>query len=181
MLESLTNPCTLVSELPAKVRWLIGHKDVSAVLKIAGKCFESPGSKEDLAFYMKHCDIMIAEANGRKVGFMIYERNLTWLNVCGFGVDPEFHRRHVGSAMIDFMKNRIPDKRHGIIVFRIRETNLRGQLFLKKKNFKAVRIMRNHYEDTGEAAYVMQFALDARRSPAFQLYDPFALRNRMSE
>lgn len=46
------------------------------------------------------------------------------------------------------------------ILLNIRESNLDGQLFFRKQEFRGRRVVREHYEDTGEDAYIMQFRLD---------------------
>jgi ribosomal-protein-alanine N-acetyltransferase len=62
-------------------------------------------------------------------------------------------------------------------VLEVRERNLDAQLFFKTHTFKAVTVLRQHYEDTDEDAYIMQFRLDS----AADVLAPFAPRNRISE
>ena len=37
------------------------------------------------------------------------------------------------------------------------ETNLPAQLFFSKQGFRAVRVLRGYYEDSGEDAFLMQY------------------------
>jgi [ribosomal protein S18]-alanine N-acetyltransferase len=39
----------------------------------------------------------------------------------------------------------------------VRETNLTAQLFFRKQEFKAVRVLRAFYEDSGEDAFLMEY------------------------
>ena len=39
----------------------------------------------------------------------------------------------------------------------MRETNLTAQLFFRSQAFRAVRVLRSYYEDSGEDAFLMQF------------------------
>ncbi|HEV3083032.1 MAG TPA: ribosomal-protein-alanine N-acetyltransferase RimI, partial [Gemmataceae bacterium] len=41
----------------------------------------------------------------------------------------------------------------------VRESNLPAQLFFKSQGFKAVRVLRRYYEDSGEDAYLLQYCL----------------------
>ena len=59
------------------------------------------------------------------------------------------------------MANQFTSKRRQEIVLEVRETNLAAQLFYQSQGFRAVRVLRNHYADSAEDAYVMQYRLDA--------------------
>lgn len=54
-----------------------------------------------------------------------------------------------------------------------RESNLPAQQFFKDRDFSAVDVLRGHYDDTAEDAYLMQYSLDAQST-----YVP---KNRISE
>jgi ribosomal-protein-alanine N-acetyltransferase len=41
----------------------------------------------------------------------------------------------------------------------VRETNLTAQLFFRAQGFRAVRVLRGYYEDSGEDAFLMQYQL----------------------
>ena len=75
--------------------------------------------------------------------------------------------------------NRLIDKlsqqRRKEIVLEVRETNLSAQLFFSKQGFRAVNVLRSHYDDTAEDAYYMRYKLDADEMA------PFIPRNRISE
>jgi ribosomal-protein-alanine N-acetyltransferase len=58
-----------------------------------------------------------------------------------------------------------------------RERNLDGQLFFRNQGFRAISVLRSHYDDTCEDAYIMQFRLDA----SADTMSPFAPQNRISE
>lgn len=63
--------------------------------------------------------------------------------------------------MICTLKSKIgsdPDDRKRL-VFEVRETNLAAQLFLRRHDFRATRVLRNAYDDTREDAYRMEFIL----------------------
>ncbi|RLT11063.1 MAG: ribosomal-protein-alanine N-acetyltransferase RimI, partial [Planctomycetota bacterium] len=73
--------------------------------------------------------------------------------------------------------DKLSQQRRQEIVLEVRESNLAAQLFFKKMGFKAVLVLRSHYDDTDEAAYVMRFALHEEGAVLL----PFAPANRISE
>ena len=55
---------------------------------------------------------------------------------------------------------KIPGQRRNRIALYVRETNLAGQLFLRVSGFRATEVVREHYLDTGEDAYLMHYHMD---------------------
>ena len=45
------------------------------------------------------------------------------------------------------------------ITLEVRETNLAAQLFFRHEGFKALKVLRSFYEDSGEDAYLLQYRL----------------------
>jgi len=54
-------------------------------------------------------------------------------------------------------------------VLEVRETNLDAQLFFSRCDFRATSVLRDHYDETAEDAYVMEYRLGrpsaAREAP----------------
>src|SRR5262245_56335552 len=98
---------------------------------------------------------------------MIYELHKTRLHVLNFAVAPAFRRLAVGAQMIDKLINKLSQQRRQEIVLEVRETNLAAQLFFHSQGFRAVKVLRNHYSDSAEDAYVMQYRLDLEVPEAF--------------
>jgi ribosomal-protein-alanine N-acetyltransferase len=46
------------------------------------------------------------------------------------------------------------------IVLHVRETGLASQFFYRSQGFRATEVVREHFGDTGEDAYLMQYFLD---------------------
>jgi ribosomal-protein-alanine N-acetyltransferase len=107
---------------------------------------------------------MVAERDNRVVGFMIYELHKTRLHILNFAVAPAFRRLAVGSQMIEKLINKLSQQRRQEIVLEVRETNLSAQLFYHNQGFRATGVLRNHYSDSAEDAYVMQYRLDSEPS-----------------
>ncbi len=164
--------------LKVQIRWLI-RRDMPEVLEIERQSFEFAWTEEDFlcCLRQRNCIGMVAECNHRIVGFMVYELHKAKLHILNFAVDSEFRRQSVGSQMVEKLVDKLSQQRRNEIILEVRESNLAAQLFFKKQTFKAVLVLRSHYDDTDEDAYVMRFSLQ----DADDMLLPFAPNNRISE
>ena len=55
--------------------------------------------------------------------------------------------------------SKLSSHRRTRITLEVRETNLAAQLFFRTQGFRAVRVLRSFYEDSGEDAFLMQYRL----------------------
>lgn len=145
-------------EVRFHIRWMI-RRDMPEVLKIESECFEFPWSEDDFirCLRQRNCIGMVAEHDDRVVGFMIYELDKTRLHVLNFAVAAGFRRRGVGTQMVAKLVGKLSTQRRTRITLEVRETNLAAQLFFRSSGFRAVRVLREFYEDTPEDAYLMQY------------------------
>jgi len=146
------------------IRWMI-KGDMPEVLAIEHASFDFPWCEEDFlqVLRQRNCIGMVAELGERVVGFMIYELHETRLNVLDFAVHPEFRRQSVGKQMNDKLVGKLSSHRRTRIVTLVRETNLCAQIFWRELKWKAVEVIREHYQDTGEDAFVMHYCYDETR------------------
>lgn len=145
---------------PVQIRWLI-RSDWNDVLDIERTCFEQPWTEEDflVCLRQKNCIGMVAERDLRIVGFMVYELHKTYLVLLNFAVSPELHRQDIGTAMFNRLVDKLSQQNRSCIELLVRETNLDAQLFFRKQGFRAVSVLRGHYDDTGEDAYLMRYSV----------------------
>ena len=165
-------------DLKVQIRWLI-RRDMAEVLVIERACFEHAWSEEDFlaCLRQRNCIGMVAEHDHHIVGFMIYELHKSKLRILNFAVAPSFGKQGVGSQMVRRLVDKLSQQRRKEIALEVRETNLPAQLFFQSQGFRAVCVLRRHYDDTTEDAYVMQYRLNA--SEEWLL--PFSPHNRISE
>jgi ribosomal-protein-alanine N-acetyltransferase len=166
-------------ELKIQIRWLI-RRDMHDVLTIERACFEQPWTEEDFlsCLRQRNCIGMVAESDHRIVGFMIYELHKAKLRVLNFATAPDAQRQGVGKQMIRRLVDKLSQQRRSEIMVEVRETNLDAQFFFRSQSFKAVCVLRSHYDDTYEDAYVMQYRLTGE-DEAWVL--PFSPTNRISD
>ena len=160
-----------------QIRWMI-RRDMPEVLDIERQSFEFAWSEEDFlcCLRQRNCIGMVAERQERIVGFMIYELLKSQLHVLNFGVAPWSRRQGVGSQMVEKLVNKLSQQRRQEIALEVRETNLAAQLFFKQQGLAASSVLRGHYEDTDEDAYVMKYQL----FPCDEQIIPFSLRKRVN-
>ena len=165
------------SQCDVQIRWMI-RRDMPEVLEIERQSFEFSWTEDDFlsCLRQRNCIGMVAERQERIVGFMIYELLKSQLHVLNFAVAPWARRQGVGHQMVDKLVNKLSQQRRQEITLEVRETNLAAQLFFKKQGLAASSVLRGHYEDTDEDAYVMSYNL----FPTDEHIIPFSLRKRVT-
>lgn len=90
---------------------------------------------------------------------MVYECHEYKMQIVNFAVHPNWRRRGIGVQMVSELVSKMTIHRRTHITMELRETNLAAQLFFQQQGFRAVRVLRNFYEDTGEDGYLMEYRL----------------------
>jgi ribosomal-protein-alanine N-acetyltransferase len=142
------------------IRWMI-RRDMPEVLQTEQESFEYAWTEEDFlrCLRQRNCIGMVAEQGEKVVGFMIYELHKAKLHILNFAVHPAYRRLGIGAQMVAKLISKLSSHRRTRITLAVRETNLPAQLFFRAQGFKAVRVLRNFYEDSGEDAFLMQYRL----------------------
>lgn len=163
--------------MDVQIRWLI-RRDMAEVMEIERQSFSRPWSDDDFrcCLRQRNCIGMVAEFRHKIVGFMVYELLKTRLNILNFAVHPAERLQKVGTQMVQRLVDKLSQQRRTEIFLEIRERNLDAQLFFQKQRFRFVCVLRNHYEDTDEDAYVFLYRVGAEHFPE----DAFQPRNRIS-
>lgn len=174
----MSSGSTPKQKLDTQIRWLI-RRDMPEVLRIEQESFQAPWSDEDFlcCLRQRNCIGMVAEHDHQIVGFMIYELHKTRLHILNFAVSQESRRSGIGGQMVLRLVDKLSQQRRNEIVLEVRERNLDAQLFFREQGFRAISVLRCHYDDTDEDAYILRFRLDATHDAA----SPFSPHNRISE
>jgi [ribosomal protein S18]-alanine N-acetyltransferase len=151
------------------IRWMI-RRDMPEVLLTEQESFEYAWTEEDFlrCLRQRNCIGMVAEQGERVVGFMIYELHKAKLHILNFAVHPQYRRYGVGSQMVSKLISKLSSHRRTRITLEVRETNLSAQLFFRSQRFKAIKVMRGFYEDSGEDAFLMQYRLPGDAGEDFE-------------
>ncbi|MBI3410680.1 MAG: ribosomal protein S18-alanine N-acetyltransferase [Planctomycetes bacterium] len=151
------------------IRWMI-RRDMPEVLQTEQKSFEFAWTEEDFlrCLRQRNCIGMVAENGEKVVGFMIYELHKAKLHILNFAVHPAWRRSGVGSQMVAKLVSKLSSHRRTRITLEVRETNLPAQLFFRRQEFRAVRVLRAFYEDSGEDAFLMEYRFGAEPGEEFE-------------
>jgi ribosomal-protein-alanine N-acetyltransferase len=146
------------TQVRVHIRWMI-RRDMPEVLQAEQESFEYSWTEEDFlrCLRQRNCIGMVAEAGEKVVGFMIYELHKSKLNILNFAVSPGQRRSGIGGQMVTKLISKLSSHRRTRITLEVRETNLAAQLFFRSQGFRAVRVLRAYYEDSGEDAFLMQY------------------------
>ena len=139
------------------IRWMI-RRDMPEVLTTEVASFDHSWTEEDFlrCLRQRNCIGMVAETEDRVIGFMIYELHKTRLHVLNFAVHPAIRRTGIGTMMVGKLINKLSTHRRQKITLAVRERNVRAQVFFRGHDFRAVKVLRNYYEDSGEDAFQME-------------------------
>ena len=145
-------------KLRVHIRWMI-RRDMPEVLSAELSSFEFAWTEEDFlrCLRQRNCIGMVAEVDDRVVGFMIYELHKNKLHILNFAVHPLARRTGIGGQMVAKLVNKLSTHRRQKITLAVRERNLAAQVFFRVHDFKATRVLRNYYEDSGEDAFQMEY------------------------
>jgi ribosomal-protein-alanine N-acetyltransferase len=141
------------------IRWMI-RRDMPEVLQTEQDSFEYSWTEEDFlrCLRQRNCIGMVAEQGEKVVGFMIYELHKSKLHILNFAVHPSWRRNGIGGQMVAKLVSKLSSHRRTRISLAVRERNLSAQLFFRSQGFRAVRVLRAYYEDSGEDAFLMEYA-----------------------
>ena len=147
-------------EITVHVRWMV-RRDFAQVLEIEETCFEFPWTEEEFrqCLQERNCLGMVAEYEGRVVGYVIYETPKSRIFVTNIAVHPEFQRHGIARQMIQKLVSKMIYQQRHKIAITIRETNLPALCCFRALGFKAVTVLKNFYEEQNEDTYVLQYRL----------------------
>jgi [ribosomal protein S18]-alanine N-acetyltransferase len=150
------------------IRWMI-RRDMAEVLEAELASFEYAWTEEDFlrCLRQRNCIGMVAEINDRIVGFMIYELHKGKLHVLNFAVAPSHRRAGIGRMMVRKLIGKLATHKRSKITLAVRERNLAAQLFFRGQDFKAVRVLRDYYEDSREDAFLMEYVVEEDEDALF--------------
>lgn len=143
------------------IRWMI-RRDMAEVLATELASFEYSWTEDDFlrCLRQRNCIGMVAETDDRVIGFMIYELHRSRLHILNFAVHPEYRRTGIGAQMLAKLVNKLSTHRRQKISLAVRERNLDAQMFFRRFDFRATRVLRKYYEDSGEDAFQMEFRVE---------------------
>jgi len=162
-------------KVQVRIGWL-ASRDMPEVMRVERASFENAWTKDDFLRCLRQRNAIgfVAESNNNIVGFLIYELHRTRLHILNFAVHPAARRLGVGQQLIELLIHRLHGHYREKITLAVRERNLAAQKFFRAMGFKAIKLLRHYYEDSGEDAYQMEYR--AGNDPDWYQRLPFQVR-----
>ncbi len=150
--------------MEVSIRWLI-RADMQDVLAVENSSFSEPWTEQEflLCLRERNCIGLVAEHNGRVLGFVLYELCKDYLNIINIAVTPSARRENVGTRMLQRLIDKLSYQRRTRITCKVRETNLEAQLFLQASGFYAAIVLRDYYADCEGDSYEFRYSLGGNR------------------
>jgi len=156
------------------------RRDMPEVMRTERASFEYSWTEDDFlrCLRQRNCIGMVAEQGDSIIGFMIYELHKTRLHVLNFAVHPAARRSGIGGMLVGKLIYKMVSHRRQKVTLAVRERNLPAQVFFRGHGFKATRLLRKYYEDSGEDAYQMELL-----APTYEPFDDLdgAVVNRIAQ
>lgn len=145
--------------MEVRIRYTSGRRDVPDIMDIELRSFQRPWTEDDLLMQLRrnNCNTIVAEYDGKIIGFAVYELLIHELHILNLAVHPEYRRNGVGTAMVVKLLNKLSQQRRRVLAVEVRETNLAAQLFFRACGSTGSQLWHDYYEDTGEDAYRICF------------------------
>lgn len=133
--------------------------DLPHVVKIDTAASEWPLLEDEIIGHQRQRNGMgiCLTRGGKTVGFLLYSFYRSSLHLDHVSVDPKYQRRGYGKVLVDRLRSKM-GARTRIFAF-VREGSVGSQMFMKACGFKAERILKCHFENTYEDAYVFAYRL----------------------
>lgn len=137
---------TTFNKINVKIKWMTS-KDIPMLVSVCDNDLD--WKRDDFKEFLKKKTnvILVATINEYAVGFVAFELNSNHVHITALVVDKSLRRRNIGTQLVQrvkfgFMKN---GRESCQIVTNEKNTGL--QLFLKKNQFLATRVLRYFFED----------------------------------
>lgn len=142
-------------------------RDLSGILDIEQQCFgDQSWSRAQFKDCLRYHNVngMVAEWQEIIVGYVVYGLNKIDLQVMNFAVHPTARRNGIGTAMIDKLKDKLPNQRRKTLWLNVRERNLEAQLFFQANGMWCNGINAQYFDEDGEDAYEFAWHVNEREA-----------------
>ena len=136
--------------------------DFEEVLKLENECFKEPYSREDLLYEFEENPvnkIIIAEHDGRVIGFIDYLITFNSATIMQVAVTKEFRNLGIGTRLLEEMENSFPKEIDDVvesITLEVRVSNQTAVKMYTKNGYKIVVVKSHYYKDGENAIYMVK-------------------------
>lgn len=130
-------------------RHMVVSQDLPHLLEIERSSKETFWDKDDFKELVKIENNIVGkvvEVDEAIVGYMVFQLDMEQIDLLNLTIKTEYRRTGYASNLIDHLKSKLNSVRKTIRA-EVRESNLQGQLFLKKNGFICTDILPFWFED----------------------------------
>lgn len=135
--------------------------DLVEILEVERQSFPDCMSDQEFQDTMDNGVVLVAESGGLVVGYLIYFLSDEVILLESIAVHPSFRRQGHGGALMSLVKN-LAVKKNVAVRTLVRDSNLAAHEFLRGMGLRAVKVLRNQYEDSSDDTYVFEFRKNTR-------------------
>ena len=129
------------------------QKDLDEIVEIENSVFQDPWNRRQIeAVSRQEGALLIAKMNHRVVGYLCSVPHSRGARILTIVCDPEMRRRGIGRGLVQQLAAQI-DKGESIVVA-VSEADTDVHLFFRAIGFRATRVKRKYFTNTGRDAYV---------------------------
>lgn len=133
--------------------------DLPGIMKLEKECFTSPWSVRMITFHILSSAAFSFSlmSDEELAGYIMGMPDDGSIHITNLAVAPDFRRKGYASFMIGQVKELAWELGIGRIFLEVRENNLAAIALYEKEGFTLCGREEGYYEDSGEAALIMEF------------------------
>ncbi len=133
--------------------------DLDEVYELETACFSHPWTKNMFAGELTQTTTtyMVAEKDGKIVGYMGMYQALDEGNVTNIAVLPEYRRLGIASALLNSFINLCIDKKLCFLTLEVRKSNIGAISLYKKFGFTEVGLRPKYYDNSEDAVLMTRY------------------------
>ena len=132
---------------------------IEELARLESECFSSPWSEDGLKSELDNnfARFYVAFLNGKIAGYIGSHNVLGEVYITNVAVFPEFRRKGVGKALVEFLVNEMKAENAEFVTLEVRKSNQNAISLYEKCGFQKVGERRNFYEKPIEDAILMTY------------------------
>lgn len=139
-------------------RWLL-KPDLYEIAAIEYRNFEYPWTEREFNERLsdKHCSGLVVEEDNQIVGYVVYSFHGPTVEIENLSVKEEYQRRGIGAGIVDLLKSRMEKGGRKNLIAVVCENNLNGHLFFKSQGFRALKVVKDYYDNLEADGYYFKY------------------------
>lgn len=153
-----------------KIRPVLKLRDLKVLSLIESRNFTHPWDLDDFKAVSSEQDWCLLGLWVQEIlkGYLCFKFKKDHVFIESILVDHDIQKQGYGKYLIQSLLEGLKTKPL-LVRLAVRETNLDAQLFFKSQGFRAIKVVRDHFEDCSEDAYLMELRFEDQSSPELNI------------